>query len=90
MSKELGLPGCFWFLKTTVIATSIEHQVRVRVFAGATGRPALGPSVEFKEGSESPTPAELQQAQCPPRPGDSESGWAPLALAVSRSPCHWQ
>ncbi len=58
MSKELGLPGCFWFLKTTVIA--IEHQVRVRVFAGA--RPALGPSVEFKEGSESPTPAELQQA----------------------------
>ena len=86
MSKELGLPGCFWFLKTTVIA--IEHQVRVRVFAGATGRPALGPSVEFKEGSESPTPAELQQAQCPPRPprpGDSESGRAPLA--VSRSPC---
>ncbi len=86
MSKELGLPGCFkfWFLKTTVIA--IEHQVRVRVFAGA--RPALGPSVEFEEGPESPTPAELQQAQCPPRPprpGDSESGWAPLA--VSRSPC---
>ena len=28
MSKELGLPGCFWFLKTTVI--DIEHQVHTQ------------------------------------------------------------
>ncbi len=75
-------------MKTTVI--DIEHQVLVRVFAGA--RPALGPGVEFKEGSESPTPAELQQAQCPPRPPGASgchwqcrraSDWADTVLAVA-------